>query len=42
MPLGVFENLEDETPILMKSARGKGGLRGARRIAPLNKALLQR
>jgi hypothetical protein len=42
MPFHVFENLEDGTPILMKDARGKSGLRGARRIAQLNKAILER
>jgi hypothetical protein len=42
MPFQVFEELQDETPILMKTARGKSGLRGARRIAVLHKALLEK
>jgi len=40
MPLDIFENLEDGTPIFLKTERGKRGMNG-RIIVRLNKQLLQ-
>jgi hypothetical protein len=40
LPIEVFENLEDGSPILIKQDRGKNGLRSARMIAHLYKTML--
>jgi hypothetical protein len=42
MPVEVFDRLEDDTPIILKTERGERGLRGARTITRLNKHLLEK